>query len=66
MIFFGGEEFYPVFTVDKGDLEEVLKIGRRMKLEVMAIGKVKRGRGVYVRVNDEYKRLKPKGWIHLK
>ncbi len=65
LVFFGGEEYQPVFTVNKEEVGTVIELSRRLGIGVVEIGEVIKERGVFLRIGDKKRRLEPKGWIHL-
>lgn len=60
LIFDGGEEYEIVATLPKEHVDEVRRL-----MPVHIIGEVREGKGVYVRDDSKYKRLRRKGFIHL-
>lgn len=70
-VYFGGEDFELVGTAAKSDWEVIKKIGQQTNTKVTKIGYVnnsidtKRG-NVYLKTNQDIKKLKKEGYIHLK
>jgi thiamine-monophosphate kinase len=60
LIFDGGEEYEIVATLSEEYIGEVRKI-----VDIHIIGEVREGRGVYIKTNSRFKKLKRKGFIHL-
>ncbi len=65
LVFYGGEEFQPVFTFREEVLDEVLKLSHRKGVELTIIGKVEKGAGVFLKGRKGLKRIKESGWKHL-
>lgn len=63
---YGGEEYEIVFTVKKDKWNEVLEIARNKKFEIIKIGEVFPGRGVFLVKNSKEIEIPYKGWEHFK
>jgi thiamine-monophosphate kinase len=63
---YGGEEYEIVFTVKKDKWNEVLEIAKNKKFEIIKIGEVFPGRGVFLVKNSKEIEIPYKGWEHFK
>ena len=66
LVFDGGEEFELVFTVSPKDLTKILRISRRLKINIFQIGRVSKGNGVFFHNEKESFRIKDGGWEHFR
>lgn len=67
LIFHGGEEYEFVFTISKKHIATIKKISSQLKIPIAEIGHVTKGRGVFVKKEDEKLfRLKDSGWHHFR
>ena len=66
LIFHGGEEFEFIFTIPKKHRTRILKISSELKIPILEIGYVTKGKGVFVKEEKKLFRLKDLGWHHFK
>jgi thiamine-monophosphate kinase len=64
LVLYGGEEYSLVISVKK-DKEKLLK-EKINGTKITKIGRVVRGRGVWLRKGDKLIKVKNKGWEHFK
>ncbi len=60
LIFDGGEEYEIIATIPREYINDVKRI-----MDIKIIGRVKEGRGVYIKHGSRMERLRRKGFIHL-
>ena len=65
LIFHGGEEYEFVFTASKKNKSKIQKIATQLKVPIIEIGHVTKGRGVYQKKDGKLLRLKDLGWHHF-
>lgn len=63
-LYHGGEEFSFIFTVPSDKSEEILEIAKKYDCDIYRIGHIKKGIGVYLKRNEKYIKISPKGWLH--
>ena len=66
LVFYGGEEYEIIFTIDKHKIEQFEKFAQRHNLKYKKIGKVTKGNKIIVRYNEEEHLIREGGWIHFK
>ena len=66
LVFDGGEEFELVFTISPKDLTKIIKIARKLKINIFQIGRVSKGNGVFFDDEKESFRIKDGGWEHFR
>jgi thiamine-monophosphate kinase len=66
LVFHGGEEYEIVFTVSKKDKSKIIKNSILSKTPIIEIGKVVRGKGVFIEKNKKLVQLKDLGYHHFK
>jgi len=66
LVFDGGEEFELVFTVSPKNLTEILRIAKRLRINIFQIGFVSNGNGVYFDNEKESFRIRDGGWEHFR
>ena len=66
LVFDGGEEFELVFTISPKDLTRIIKIARRLRINIFQIGRVSKGNGVFFNDEKESFRIKDGGWEHFR
>ena len=64
-ILFGGEDFELLFTVRPSGWKKVQRAFRRLGTTVTLVGKVLKGRGVFIRRRGEMKNLPDRGYEHF-
>jgi thiamine-monophosphate kinase len=62
---FGGEDFELLFTVRPSGWKKVQRAFRRLGTAVTLIGRVSKGRGVFIRRHGEAKKLPDRGYEHF-
>ncbi len=65
LVFYAGEEYEIVSTVRREHLEDVIRIARSTGCQMMVIGIVQDGNGVYIRDEHGERELERYGWEHL-
>ncbi len=66
LVFHGGEEYEIVFTTSPEDRQIIKKNARLLKTPIIEIGYVTSGKGVFLKENNSYVRLKDLGWKHFR
>ena len=66
LIFNGGEEYEIVFTSAKKNRTELNKLARKLKVPLIEIGYVSKGKGVVLLRNGKTSRIKDSGWKHFR
>lgn len=66
LVFHGGEEYEFVFTASKKHTSLIKKNAALLKTQVIEIGYVNNGNGVFFEKHGEYVPLKDLGWHHFK
>lgn len=66
LVFHGGEEYEFAFTVPERHRAAIQKNARLTGTPVLEIGRVEKGRGVFIEKNDGLYRLRDSGWRHFK
>ena len=66
LVFYGGEEYEIIATIPKLNLERARSLSRKLKLKLHVIGKVEKGDGKVIILDDERKRvcLSDGGYVH--
>ena len=62
---FGGEDFELLFTVRPSGWEKVQRAFRRLGTTVTLVGKIAKGRGVFIKRRGEIKNLPDRGYEHF-
>ena len=65
LVFNGGEEYEFVFTTAPKNKKTIEKNAKKLKIPIIEIGYVTKGRGVFLQNKTKTKRLKDLGWKHL-
>ncbi|MFN4336618.1 MAG: thiamine-phosphate kinase [Candidatus Nitrosocaldus sp.] len=65
LVFYAGEEYEIAATVRSEHLEDVISIARLTGCNIIVIGRVNDGTGVYIRDEHGERELKGYGWEHL-
>jgi thiamine-monophosphate kinase len=68
LIFYGGEEYEIVATINPSKLEKVKSIAKRSKLKLFVVGRVEKGEGKVFVINEirkKYSELEERGYIHF-
>ena len=65
LVFHGGEEYEIVFTVPQKYIQAIKKNAKLLKTPILEIGHVTLGKGVFVKKNNAYVKLKDLGWKHF-
>lgn len=66
LVFNGGEEYEIVATTPKKNLPLLKKIAKAQRLNLVEIGFVQKGSGVFVQKADRLNRLSDLGWVHFR
>jgi thiamine-monophosphate kinase len=66
LIFNGGEEYEIVATVSPKNLSKIKKISRDKKINIIQIGRVQRGSGVFLQRKQKFVKIRDGGWLHFK
>lgn len=66
LVFNGGEEYEIVFTVPLKYLAAIRKSAKILKIPIIEIGHVESGKGVYMRENNNQKKIADLGWKHFR
>ena len=66
LVFHGGEEYEIVFTVSPEFRQKIKRNARLFGTPIIEIGYVTSGRGVFLKENNDYIRLKDLGWKHFR
>jgi len=66
LVFDGGEEFELVFTVSPKYFRKISIIAKKFKINILQIGHVTKGNGVFFDGEKESFRIKDKGWEHFR
>jgi thiamine-monophosphate kinase len=66
LTFYGGEEYEIIATIPKVNLERVMSLTRKLKLKLYIIGKVEKGDGKVIILNESGRqlRLRDRGYMH--
>ena len=65
LVFNGGEEYEIVATVPPKNIEKIKNIAKAKKINLVQIGHVENGKGVFFQHGKKQTRIKDKGWIHF-
>ena len=65
LIFHGGEEYETVFTASPKHKKIIQRNAKMLKVPLIEIGYVTRGKNVFVKGKEGYARLKDLGWKHF-
>jgi len=65
LVFNGGEEYEFIFTVPPRHRKTIEKNAALSKIQVIEIGYVTSGKGVYIKKNNGFSHLKDAGWKHF-
>ena len=68
LVFYGGEDFELIFTINKKFKEKVLKIAKRVKVPISLIGRITKSKApdIILKSKTTDLKLKIKGFDHLK
>ncbi len=66
LVFHAGEEYEIVFTVSKKDKSKLIQIAKTTKTPIIEIGKVVKGKGVFVEKDQKLIKLNDLGYRHFK
>ena len=66
LVFHGGEEYEFVFTVPKKHRKTIQKNAQSANIPLFEIGRVAKGRGVFIERDGKMRRLQDLGWHHFK
>ena len=66
LIFHGGEEYEFVFTVSKKNKPLIKKNAALLKVPIIEIGYVAKGKGVFIKNQEKFILLKDFGWDHFR
>jgi thiamine-monophosphate kinase len=65
LVFNGGEEYEIVATVSPKNISKLEKIAKSCKINLIRIGYVHNGKGVFLQSNKKQTKIKNKGWRHF-
>lgn len=65
LVFNGGEEYEIVATVPPKNIEKIKKIAKSKKINLIQIGHVQNGKGIFFQHGKKQTRIKDKGWTHF-
>ncbi|MGQ0605854.1 MAG: thiamine-phosphate kinase [Candidatus Nitrosotenuis sp.] len=65
LVFNGGEEYEIVATIPPKNIERLKKIAKVKKINLIQIGHVQNGNGVFFQHEKKQTRIKNKGWTHF-
>lgn len=65
LVLYGGEEYEIVATVPKYRLARVKRLARNVGCRLFVIGRVEKGRGVFMIERGRRSRIEKRGWEHL-
>ena len=66
LVFHGGEEYEFVFTTKPAYKSAVMKSAKLLGMQIIQIGHVTNGSGVYIQENKKLEKLKDLGWKHFR
>lgn len=66
LVFHGGEEYEFIFTISPKYKQLVKRNARLVNTPIIEIGYVTTGKGVFVKDEEKYKKLKDLGWDHFR
>ena len=66
LVFTGGEEFEIVFTVNPKNLKKIHSIGKNLGINIIEIGYVIKGKGVFLSDHSKWLEFWYKGWDHFR
>tara|TARA_B100000686_G_C16679237_1_gene910972 strand:- start:120 stop:1064 length:945 start_codon:yes stop_codon:yes gene_type:complete len=66
LVFAGGEEFEIVFTVNPKNLKKIHSIGKNLGINIIEIGHVIKGKGVFLENHSKWLEFWYKGWDHFR
>ncbi len=66
LVFNGGEEYEIVFTVSKRSKSQILNLASKIKIPIIEIGYVTKGKGAYIKENQKLVKIEDRGWHHFK
>ena len=66
LVFNGGEEYEIVFTAPQKNREKLFKLAKKMKVQLIEIGYVNSGKGVFLYENNTKTKIQDKGWRHFR
>lgn len=66
LVFYGGEEYEFVFTVSPKNKQNILKNAKKFNMQIIEIGYVTSGTGVFLQEKNNQNILKDFGWKHFK
>lgn len=65
LVFYGGEEYEIVATIQKRYLGKVQRLAKQAGCKLFVIGRVERGKGVLMVENGKKIKIEKRGWEHL-
>jgi len=66
LVYNGGEEYEIVFTAPQKNKKKLVKLAKKMKVELIEIGYVTSGKGVFLDENNRKTKIFDKGWRHFR
>lgn len=66
LVFNGGEEYEIVATIPPKNIPKIKKIAKKCKINLVQIGHVKNGSGVFLEKDGKTSKIKDEGWKHFK
>ena len=66
LIFNGGEEYEIVFTSPSKNRTNLSKLAKKLKVPLMEIGRITKGKGVIFLHNGKTYKIKDSGWQHFR
>lgn len=66
LVYNGGEEYEIVFTSPQKNKKKLFKLAKKMKVELIEIGHVTSGKGVFLDENNRKTKISDKGWRHFR
>lgn len=65
LVFNGGEEYEIVATTSPKNIEKLKKIAKAKRINLIQIGHVQNGQGIFLERNKKQTRIADKGWSHF-
>ena len=66
LVYNGGEEYEIVFTAPKKNRKNLFNLAKKMRVELIEIGYVTDGKGVFLEENNRKTKISDKGWRHFR
>ncbi len=66
VLYEGGEEYVSIYSIKQEALREVFSLAEEKNVELYVIGRIERGRGVYLKEKRGLVEVKPLGWNHFR